>query len=143
MCNFRSHRNHLAKRKRTANENCSRLPGSQLERQGGPTQSSRYVAALQSPPPPALPTVRPTLHAAGSQATLSVTTMWLLRCCSHKGKRSSGGGWCVRYRKTHSDLFKGNIQRAPLEELGAPPPLGACVFAYGAISLSAPGGLSL
>lgn len=69
---------------------------------------------------PVLFTMKPTLHAPGTQATLSVTTMWLLRCCSHKGKRSSGVvGACAIERHTQI-CSKAAIQRAPLEEARCP-----------------------
>lgn len=121
---------------------CSRLAGSQLQRKGGTTQSSRYVAGLQFLP--VLFTMKPTLHAPGTQATLSVTTMWLLRCCSHKGKRSSGVvGACAIERHTQI-CSKATIQWAPLEEARCPSATrGLCFRIWGHFLISPQGAHSL
>ena len=80
------------KEKRTGNEkgevvgNFSHLPENHLQRKGSTMQRSRYVAHPQFFS--VLFTMKPTLHAQCTRATLSKTAMWLFHCCSNKGKRS-------------------------------------------------------
>lgn len=85
---------------------------------------------------------QPILHAQCTQAILSATAMWLLHCCSNKGKRSLGVvGACAIERLTQV-CSKAAIQQAPLEKAWMPLRHSDSVFsAYDPIPLSVPGGL--
>lgn len=119
-----------------AGENRTRLPESHLQRRGSTMQRSRYTARL---PFLELCATQPTLHAQCTLATLSATDMWLLHCCSNKGKRSSGVvGACAIERHTQTSS-KAAIQQAPLEEaLVSLRHSGACVFSIQCHSLISP-----
>lgn len=69
---------------------------------------------------------KPALHAQCTWATLSATAMWLLHCCSHKRKRSSGVVGASLSRDD-SGLFKGRNPTGPFRGGPvAPLPLRVC-----------------
>lgn len=62
-------------------------------------------------------------------------------CCIAAATKARGpwGVWCLCFRKTHSDLFKGSCPTDPFTGgFGALPPLGGCVFSIWCHSLISP-----
>lgn len=79
--------------------------------------------------------VQSTLHAQCTWATLSAAAMWLLHCCSNKGKRSLGVV-CACTIKRHTRICsKAAIWQAPLKEALVRLRLSACVFSIWSWSL--------